>query len=235
MMEKTCTKCYELKSVSFFYPQKTGKFGFTSACKKCYLIHQKTYNDTIKSKRKEYSKGYYINNKENINSRNKKYYLNNKEKAYEYAKKYRAENAERTASVKRVYYDRNKKRIRYVANTHEKYRLANDPIFRLRKYFRNRVSSIFKEVGIKKRASSAKILGVSYETAKKHLERQFKKGMSWDNHGEWHIDHIIPLSSARTEEDLITLCHYSNLQPLWAKENLQKRNQIPQVQIKLII
>jgi hypothetical protein len=50
--------------------------------------------------------------------------------------------------------------------------------------------------------------------------------MSWDNHGEWHIDHIIPLSSAKNENDVYTLCHYTNLQPLWAEENLRKSNKI---------
>jgi hypothetical protein len=54
------------------------------------------------------------------------------------------------------------------------------------------------------------------------LETQFTDGMSWDNRSEWHIDHIIPLSSAKTEDELYKLCHYENLQPLWAEDNLKK-------------
>ena len=50
--------------------------------------------------------------------------------------------------------------------------------------------------------------------------------MSWDNYGEWHIDHIIPLASATTEEGVLKLYHYSNLQPLWAKDNLSKGSKI---------
>ena len=61
---------------------------------------------------------------------------------------------------------------------------------------------------------------------KEHLELQFVDGMSWDNRSEWHIDHIIPLSSAKTDEEIYKLCHYTNLQPLWAEDNLKKSNKI---------
>ena len=60
------------------------------------------------------------------------------------------------------------------------------------------------------------------EELKIHLEKQFKPGMSWDNRKEWHIDHIVPLASAKDEETMNKLCHYTNLQPLWAEENLSK-------------
>ena len=69
-------------------------------------------------------------------------------------------------------------------------------------------------------------IGCSLEELKLHLEKQFKPGMTWENHGEWHIDHIIPLASAKTEEDLYKLNHYTNLQPLWAIDNLKKSNKI---------
>ena len=76
--------------------------------------------------------------------------------------------------------------------------------------------------------------GVSFKEAlyKKNVKlkdfviSQFKNGMSWDNHGDWHIDHIIPLSLATTEEEMIKLCHYTNLQPLWAEDNLTNSNKI---------
>jgi hypothetical protein len=63
---------------------------------------------------------------------------------------------------------------------------------------------------------------------KKYIESKFKEGMSWDNYGVygWHLDHIIPLSSAKNEEELKSLCHYTNLQPLWAFDNLSKFNKI---------
>ena len=69
---------------------------------------------------------------------------------------------------------------------------------------------------------TSELLGCSYDEFKKHLELQFKTGMNWSNHGEWHIDHIKPLYLGKTELELTQLCNYKNLQPLWAKENLIK-------------
>jgi hypothetical protein len=63
---------------------------------------------------------------------------------------------------------------------------------------------------------------------KKYLEDKFSEGMTWDNKGfyGWHIDHIIPLSSAKNEEDIIRLSNYTNLQPLWGKDNMKKGNRV---------
>jgi hypothetical protein len=68
------------------------------------------------------------------------------------------------------------------------------------------------------------VVGCSKEFLKEHLEKQFKDGMSWENYGHagWHIDHITPLASAKTEEEVYRLSHYTNLQPLWATENFKK-------------
>jgi hypothetical protein len=78
-----------------------------------------------------------------------------------------------------------------------------------------------------KNNSTFSIIGCSPECLKEHLEKQFKEGMTWDKLGKQiHIDHIIPLSSAKTEEEVYKLCHYTNLQPLWAHENLSKGNKI---------
>jgi hypothetical protein len=70
------------------------------------------------------------------------------------------------------------------------------------------------------------MLGCDYDFFKAYIERQFKQGMTWENHGKWHFDHIIPVSSAKNEEELIKLNHYTNFQPLWAEENLSKSNKI---------
>lgn len=70
-------------------------------------------------------------------------------------------------------------------------------------------------------------LGCTYEEGRNYLASLFTEGMTWDNHGEWHIDHIIPLASAKTREELEPLFHYTNLQPLWAEDNLKKGAKIP--------
>ncbi len=75
-----------------------------------------------------------------------------------------------------------------------------------------------------KSGSSVKDLGCTIIYLKQWLENQFKKGMNWGNHGEWHIDHQIPLSivDLTNIEDLKQVCHYTNLQPMWADENIKK-------------
>ena len=80
---------------------------------------------------------------------------------------------------------------------------------------------------ISKKNKTFDIVGCSPEFLKQHLEKQFTEGMCWELLGQHiHIDHIIPLSSAKTEDELYKLCHYENLQPLWAEDNLKKSNKI---------
>ena len=110
-------------------------------------------------------------------------------------------------------------------------------MYRLKRALRLRACNAFKRGGYSKNTKTQEMLGVDWDVAKAHIERQFTKGMTWDNHGYygWHIDHIIPLASAKTEEELLKLCHYSNLQPLWAADNLSKKDKIIETQVKLRI
>lgn len=87
---------------------------------------------------------------------------------------------------------------------------------------RHCVRKSFKRNGYTKKSKTYEILGNDWETVKNHFELLFKPGMSWNNHGEWEIDHIIPLSNANNENDVIKLCHYINLQPLWKLDNRLK-------------
>ena len=70
------------------------------------------------------------------------------------------------------------------------------------------------------------LVGCSPQELKIYLEQKFINDMSWENQGKWHIDHIIPLSSAKTEEELYKLCHFTNLQPMWANDNIKKGSKI---------
>ena len=89
----------------------------------------------------------------------------------------------------------------------------------------------FKRRGYSKNTKTIEVLGESWDVVKLHFEKLFKENMSWDNYGEWEIDHIIPISTGKTIEDVIKLCHYSNLQPLWKKENNIKGSNIYQYEI----
>jgi len=91
----------------------------------------------------------------------------------------------------------------------------------------NLIRMSIKKGGFSKKTKTYNIIGCSYEDFKQYIESQFKDGMFWGNHGKWHYDHIIPISSAITEEDVIKLNHYTNFQPLWALDNIKKSNKIP--------
>ena len=111
----------------------------------------------------------------------------------------------------------------YTANKKNK-----DPFFRASINVKNRTRSAFKR-GYSKSKHTAELIGCSWEGLREHLENQFVDGMTWDNNTfyGWHVDHIIPLASAKTLEELESLCHYTNLQPLWAQDNLKKGDSLP--------
>lgn len=115
----------------------------------------------------------------------------------------------------------------YIKNSnYYKQRYRNDIQFRLKVILRNRIRQSIKtdtKVG-----SAVKDLGCSIEELKVHLESKFQPGMSWSNIGEWHIDHIVPLSSfdLTNREQFLRACHYTNLQPLWSLDNIAKSNRL---------
>jgi hypothetical protein len=113
-------------------------------------------------------------------------------------------------------------------NRHQK-NYDNNVLYKLKVNIRNRVKLFIKSVNFEVRTNNTyTIVGCTPEELKTYLEKQFTEGMSWDNHKltGWHIDHIIPLSSAKTEEEVYKLCHYTNLQPLWCRENYKKGKKI---------
>lgn len=151
----------------------------------------------------------------------------------EFFKKQRMDNPKMMSSKLKDFYLKNpEKRKQYRQNykkrKHEqrKERRKTDVLFLITNNLRSRIAKFIKTLNITKKNTTFDIVGCTPQELKEHLEKQFVVGMSWENKNMWHIDHIIPLSSAKTEEDLYKLCHYTNLQPLWAEENLKKSNKI---------
>lgn len=103
-----------------------------------------------------------------------------------------------------------------------------DPKFTFIENVRTLVRKSIQGYNYTKNSKTFEILGIDREGFLKYLESQFKEGMSWDNHGlyGWHLDHKIPVSSAKSQEEIILLNHYTNFQPLWAEENLKKGDKI---------
>jgi len=100
--------------------------------------------------------------------------------------------------------------------------MRTDPLYRLKKIVRKRIRNYLKSSGLKKCHKTFDMVGCTVQQLKIHIENQFKDGMTWDRPLEFHIDHITPLAKAKTYDDLISLCHFKNLQPLWAFDNQSK-------------
>ena len=102
-------------------------------------------------------------------------------------------------------------------------KLNSDQFFKLKFNIRNLIRNAFKRLFTEKSKKTIEILGCSFEEFKIHLESQFDENMNWENQGKyWHMDHIMPISSAKTEEDVFRLNHYTNFQPLYWEDNLKK-------------
>jgi len=193
--------------------------------------------------RKEKRKKYYLDNKDKFKKWRKKWHdnddnstykkekikewrENNKEYLKEYSKKKYQENKELLAENKKKWRKENKDKINEYRRSYQKNRLKNDPLFKLKSSIRNRINTSFKRSGYKKNSKIFDILGCSFDDFKIYLESMFVKNMSWENQGEWHLDHIIPISSAKSVNDILRLNHYTNFQPLWAEDNIKKSNKI---------
>ena len=144
------------------------------------------------------------------------------------SKIYREKYPEKRKQTLEVYYQNNKVIINKKQTILNKKYYNNDYFYKLKHLCRGRIADFLKIKNITKKNETFDIVGCSPRFLKEYLEKKFIEGMSWDNYGlyGWHIDHIIPLSSVNTEEEIYKLCHYTNLQPLWATDNLKKGSKL---------
>lgn len=112
------------------------------------------------------------------------------------------------------------------ASSHRKRWYKERPEYAMKVRIRGLIHKAITRLGSAKSKRTEEILGCSIEEFARHIERQFAPSMSWDNRGEWHIDHIIPLASATSVEEVERLNHFTNLRPLWASDNLSKKDKI---------
>ena len=181
--------------------KELSQFKRWSVCIDCNKISNKKYNDS----RKEKQRVYYQENKDFLKNKSKEYYQENKDYITVRNKKYQDKNREN--------------RNNYINN-----RKKSDNLFKLTILIRKLIYTSIKKKGYSKKSKVNNILGCSFDDFKSHIENQFKEGMSWENHGEWHLDHKTPISWANTEEEIYDLNHFENFQPLWAYDNLSKGN-----------
>lgn len=135
------------------------------------------------------------------------------------------------AKVKRKEWETNNKaKLKTIKNRYKLKKYSDDPLFKVKENVRNLIRASIVGIGKKKNTKTEMILGCTFEVFKQYLESKFESWMTWENKGNpkdgifepnktWDIDHIIPLSSAKTEEEVIKLNHYTNYQPLCSYHN----------------
>jgi hypothetical protein len=224
---KICNKCNVEKDLCEFHKKKDGKDGIFPICKICRKIDAKKYYKKYHNKNLERSKIWVKKNPEKRKELTKKYREKNNSKLKEDGKLYRLINKEKEKERLAKYYKNNKEKVLNRNKSYNKKRLKDDKLFKLKSNMRNRVKKFLKLNNIHSENRTFDIVGCEPKFLKEYIEQKFTEGMCWDLVGkEIHIDHIIPLSSANTEEDIYKLCHYTNLQPLWAKDNMSKSDKI---------
>lgn len=193
MNTKFCPICNESKDVTLFSRRLKNKDKLDTYCRSCSTAKSREWNKNNKYRRREINKSYSIKNRDKVLKDMRDWYQNNREYA-----------------IKKV-----SQRIAQREKT--------DINFKISRLLRSRLCSALKHN--LKSGSAVKNLGCTIQELRLHLESKFQPGMTWENHGKWHIDHIVPLCSFDLTdiEQLKKACHYTNLQPLWPQQNLNKR------------
>ena len=226
---KACRKAYyEANREEIIAKEKA----YYEANRENFLVYKKAYYEANREKFLVYKKAYYEANREEVRTSNKAYHKANREKIKARKKVHYEANREKVIAKAQVYRKSNREKVNSYHNKYIKDRCHRDPIFKLAHTYRSTISRGFKSVCLKKDIKSIDCLGCSWEEFQDHIQSQFYdraetgEKMTLENHGcyGWHLDHIIPISSAKTKENVIRLSHYTNFQPLWSEDNYEKRD-----------
>jgi hypothetical protein len=238
-MFKFCTKCKIDKDITDFHKKKSAKDGLKPYCRGCSSNITKEYylvnKEDILMKSNEYyninkeiildkSRNYYYENKEVISNKSKLYYKENKEKIKIVNKVYIENNKEKVNRCNKIYRENNRKYYKMYGTKYKRDRRNNDPLYKLSCTLRSLISMSIKRNGYSKNSRTYDILGCTFDEFRNYLESQFIEGMNWENQGKWHLDHKIPISWGKTEDEIYKLNYYTNFQPLWEFDNLSKGN-----------
>ncbi|MBP5633404.1 hypothetical protein J6X13_00510 [Candidatus Saccharibacteria bacterium] len=182
-------------------------------------IYRQTHKDEIRERDKEYARAH----KEQIAQKHKEWYAKHSEERAEYNKFYREANADAIKQKRQLYDKKHRKTItaKFIA------RRNNDPLFKLSTQVRGLIRASLKKKGYGKDSHTYEIIGCNYEMLFEHLKQTWLEnyGTEWDGE-DYHIDHIIPLATAKTKQEVLDLCYYENLQMLTPHDNLRKNKKL---------
>lgn len=241
---KECPCCARVLKLDCFSdrPDRANGLAKRSHCKDCTRRRRRaSYDAVAKEERRDKAKARYAAkaeanrararsaywaDREKTKARNRVWRELNKDHTRQLAREWYHANREKANSAKRAHYRANKDA--YIASNRrrKKERIKEDPVFAMSERIRALIYVRLRAGGYTKKSRSQEILGCDWPTFAAHIERQFLPGMSWDNRSAWHLDHIVPLATAETEEDVIRLNHFTNLRPLWAADNIRKSDTI---------
>lgn len=179
-----------------------------SVNREAYLLNQRVYYDAQRDRLLLDKRNYYVANSQMLLLKNKAYYEANKDSLLSWHSQYRKDNRAQCNAWSTEW---------------QKAQLEVSPLFRIQRNIRALIRGKIRAGGYTKRSRTTEILGCDWEFFKSHIERQFVDGMSWSVFGsQIHIDHIVPMATATTEAEVLALNHFTNLQPLWALDNIRK-------------
>jgi hypothetical protein len=232
---KVCNTCSIEKPYEDFTKEKLAKDGYKNKCKSCINKASKEKYAANPEARREYEAKWRAENPDKCKARTYRWRGKNQEQFSEYRKKYYKENKSKISKQQKAIHEKYKEKYnarnrKYQKDNHSllmqkrKERIEANPLLQFKERIRSLTKGAFYRLKQEKKFRTHTILGADWETVKAHFISQFKDGMTWEAFiaGEIHVDHIQPLASATSEEELIALCHYTNLQPLWCLDNLSK-------------
>lgn len=254
---KKCSCCQEIKPFSDYTKSKSNKDGHGIYCKPCRKVKKREEYEINRERYLANAKKYRIENPEKVSEAKKQSYLKKPEYYKQMHRIYSENNADAIRERGRLYREENRAQIRardnaYKARNREKLRKKQleyqrennlrinayrsrymrqrrsiDKLFAIKQNMRARFRFELAKRGEEQLIKANQYLGCSWIFLRDYLAEKFTDGMSWENYGDWHVDHVIPLASAKSKEELIRLWHYSNLQPLWASDNISKGAKMP--------
>jgi hypothetical protein len=189
-------------------------------------ISDKKYRETHKEQIKAMHKAWRDKNREKLNAQAREKYKENPQPFKERKAKYVASHQEQIKEANRRYKVENRQKC----TDYERNKRHNDPIYKFRSRLISLLNQYTKGKGYKGNKTTYEILGCDFNFFLEYIQSKFQKGMTLENYGhgegKWNIDHIEPISNAKTDEDLEKLNHYTNLQPMWASDNYKKSKKI---------
>lgn len=239
---KKCKRCEIKKSSGEFGENKKNLDGKSIYCKNCEKLRGVEYRNKNREKVNESSKKWRNKNPEKYKKTVEKYLeknpnMSSTERIKNYRrdenfkmkqslrrKEYYKKNIEKEREASKNYYKKNKKNQRKKSDEWKKRKMKEDGFFRMKKNLRDRIRQYL--IGENKSKKTKDVVGLDKLQFKLYIQNKFVNGMSWENYGKWHLDHIKPLYQAKNNEEALILNHYTNLQPLWATDNIRKNKKL---------